>query len=178
MDIKRKSKRLSYLLRHHPEDINSSIDRYGWMNVSDLIKSGEYTLEDLEKLVDTGTRFGFNEDKTKIRAFHGHSVDGVVALTEYVPSSGTLLYHGTSIAVKDKLLDEGIRPMSRNYVHLSMDFRKAKQVGSRHGKPCVFEIDAEAMYNDGVKMFDSQDGVVLVEYVAPRYIKLSDCFFW
>ncbi len=38
MDKKKtnRSKYLSYLLRHHPEDVNCSIDEYGWVSVNDL----------------------------------------------------------------------------------------------------------------------------------------------
>ena len=42
----KKSKFLSKLLRHNPELIESTIDKEGWMNTSDLIKSGEFTIDE------------------------------------------------------------------------------------------------------------------------------------
>lgn len=71
----KKSKFLSKLLRHNPELIESTIDKEGWMNTSDLIKSGEFTIDELEQIVkeDNKERYELTKDKRKIRALQGHS---------------------------------------------------------------------------------------------------------
>jgi len=80
---KKTSKFLSYVLRHHPELINLNLDENGWANVDELItksKRDSYqglTFEELDEIVETNDkkRFIFNEDKTRIRANQGHSID-------------------------------------------------------------------------------------------------------
>ena len=52
MNLNKKSKFLSYVLRHHPEKYNLDIDSEGWVDVEELLKNTEFgTLEDLKYLV-------------------------------------------------------------------------------------------------------------------------------
>ena len=76
-------KYLSYILRHHPEDINIKVDKNGYVNVDELIEKinatekykGEMSRERLDRIVEENNkkRYSYNEDKTKIRAVQGHS---------------------------------------------------------------------------------------------------------
>ena len=88
------SKYLSYILRHHPEEFNCKIDSFGWVLVQDILDNTSFTMDYLKEIVENETRYTFNEDFTKIRAFHGHSVTGIVYTNEVVPPE--ILYHGTS----------------------------------------------------------------------------------
>jgi putative RNA 2'-phosphotransferase len=45
-------------------------------------------------------------------------------------------------------------------------------VGRRRGQPVVFAVDAGAMSADGKTFFRSENGVWLVDAVAPRYLQL------
>lgn len=98
-EMKRTSKFISLILRHKPGVIK--LDPHGWADVSELIeginRTGEYSLDmpKLEEIVraDEKQRYSFNEDKTKIRANQGHSINVDVELKEAVPPD--LLYHGT-----------------------------------------------------------------------------------
>ena len=63
--------------------------------------------------------------------------------------------------------------MSRQYVHLSSDFQTAIEVGRRHGSPVVLTINAEAMAQDGVIFYRSENGVWLCEHVAPKYFSIE-----
>lgn len=67
-------------------------------------------------------------------------------------------------------MTEGLKPMSRLYVHLSKDKETAVKVGKRHGKPVVLKIRAEEMYNDGSKFYLSANGVWLTKAVDRKYI--------
>ena len=98
---KKISKFLSLILRHQPETINLTLDENGWANVEELrSKSGNnkvyFTLEQLDEVVETNDkkRFIFNEDKSKIRANQGHSIDIDLALKSQQPPE--FLYHGTA----------------------------------------------------------------------------------
>ena len=85
----------------------------------------------------------------------------------------TILYHGTCVNTKTLITTEGIMKMNRNHVHLSDDIETATKVGSRHGTPILFTVNAVDMCNDGYKFYQSKNGVWLTEYVDPKYIGLA-----
>jgi len=62
--------------------------------------------------------------------------------------------------------------MARHHVHLSIDTETARKVGSRHGKPVIFEINTAAMLAGGFEFFVSANGVWLVESVPPEFLKV------
>lgn len=175
MSLKKTSKFISLILRHKPEVIGITLDEHGWANVEELIKGVSKThnlnMEILEQIVreDEKQRYSFNEDKTLIRANQGHSVPVDVELEELEPPR--YLYHGTGEKYRDSIDKEGIKSKSRLYVHLSSDMDTAVKVGSRHGKPIVYRVWAERMYEEGIKFYKSANGVWLTKYVAPEYIK-------
>ena len=56
-------------------------------------------------------------------------------------------------------------------IDLSKDIETAIQVGQRHGKPFVFIVLAETMYNDNYAFYISDNGVWLTDYVPVKYLK-------
>lgn len=175
MDITRLGRFISLVLRHKPEEAHIVLDKNGWANVNDLISGvketgREINMEILEEIVRTDNkgRFSFDENKTKIRANQGHSINVDVELKECVPPD--VLYHGTATRFLNSIYEEGIRPMKRLYVHLSKDYETAVKVGERHGTPVVLEINAKKMYEDGYAFYLSQNGVWLTSTVTKKYI--------
>lgn len=162
-----RGKELSFLLRH---DKDYQFDEHGYREVSDLIENHGYTFELLEAIVETNNkkRYEFSEDKSKIRARQGHSINVNVELKECTPPD--VLYHGTAIRFIDSIEEEGIKKMSRQYVHLSKDKETAFNVGKRHGRPCVIVINTKKMVEDGVKFYLSNNNVWLTEFVDRKYI--------
>lgn len=131
---KKISKFLSFVLRHKPETINLVLDENGWTDVDELITkstndSQGFTFEELDEIVQTNDkkRFVFNEDKTKIRANQGHSIDVDLALKPQQPPE--FLYHGTAMNNVDSILENGIEKRNRQHVHLSLDQETATKVG-------------------------------------------------
>ena len=175
MNIEKLSKFISLILRHKPEEIGITLDDFGWAKVEDLINginnSGrKIDIGILEEIVrtDNKQRYSFNEDKTKIRANQGHSIPVTIEFKE--PEPPNTLYHGTATKFMESIKHQGIKSMSRLYVHLSKDFETAKQVGERHGECVVLVINAKRMSEDGIKFYLSENGVWLTEYVDPKYI--------
>lgn len=175
MDEKKLGQYLSLILRHKPEVIGIQLDEHGWAKVDELIAGirktqfMDQTL--LEKLVaeDEKGRYAFNDDKTLIRANQGHSIPVDVGLKEVQPPE--VLWHGTGekyVASNDR---EGLISKSRLYVHLSADFQTALKVGSRHGKPVVYAVDARRMHEEGYVFFLSVNGVWLTQRVPMAYLK-------
>ena len=175
MDLISVSKFISLILRHKPETINITLDEHGWANVDELIEGVAkqypgFDMIELEAIVrtDNKQRYSFNGDKTLIRANQGHSVPVDVELKEVEPPQ--YLYHGTATRFVTIISKEGLKPMSRLYVHLSKDFDTAIKVGSRHGKPFVYTIDSGKMYQDGYKFYLSENGVWLTKEVPTKYL--------
>lgn len=172
------SKYIALILRHKPETIGITLDEHGWADVDALIEGVNKTypldMESLERIVaeDEKKRYSFNEDRTKIRANQGHSINVDVELKEAEPPE--ILYHGTGEKFVASIDVEGLKPKSRLYVHLSSDTKTATKVGKRHGKPVIYEIASGRMYRDGIKFFVSENGVWLTTKVPVEYIKKID----
>ena len=169
------SKFISLVLRHNPEAAGVTLDSEGYADTDLLIrgvaeKFRGFDMNTLEKIVaeDEKKRYSFNDDRTKIRANQGHSVQGVdPGLVEKIPPE--VLYHGTAERFMSLIKAEGLQKMSRQYVHLSADKQTAEKVGVRHGKPVIITIDTAAMHRDGYKFLLSENGVWLTEKVPPEY---------
>ncbi len=175
MGIKGTSKFISLILRHRPEAIGIALDEHGWANVDELIagvcKTHPLDRELLEEIVrtDEKQRYSFNEDKTLIRANQGHSIPVDVELEEVQPPE--YLYHGTGEKYASSIEKQGLISKSRLYVHLSKDYETAKKVGSRHGKPVVYRIQAQRMSEAGIVFFRSVNGVWLTNRVSVQYLE-------
>lgn len=172
------SKFISLILRHRPETVGITLDEHGWADAWELMdglrKSGRsIDMDILEEIVRTDEkgRYSFSADKALIRANQGHSIPVDVELEEKQPPQ--YLYHGTAERFLDPILAEGLKPMSRLYVHLSKDEETALKVGRRHGKPVVLKIRAEDMRKDGHRFYLSANGVWLVKGVPAGYISVS-----
>lgn len=167
---------LSLVLRHKPDVVKINLDEHGWANVEELIAGINNTgrkinMEVLEEIVKTDNkqRYSFNEDKTLIRANQGHSIPVDVELKEQEPPD--FLYHGTADRFIKAITTEGLKPMSRLYVHLSKDIETANKVGKRHGKQVILKVYSGQMYQDGIKFYLSENGVWLTENVDVKYIE-------
>lgn len=139
------------MLRHQPEVIGVALDEQGWVNVDELLKQANahgYTI-DLELLsyvveANSKKRLAFDESRQKIRASQGHSVDVELGYQTQMPPE--ILYHGAGIKSIAAIQQTGLEKRSRQHVHLSKDIETAIQVGSRHGKPAIFNVLAGEMY--------------------------------
>lgn len=113
-------------------------------------------------------RFSFDSTGERIRANQGHSVEVDLQLEALEPPQ--VLYHGTGERSAGMIQREGLHKMRRHHVHLSEDPHTARRVGSRHGRPVVFTVDAAAMYKAGYCFYRSVNGVWLVETVPHKYL--------
>lgn len=172
------SKFISLVLRHQPDAAGITLDPHGWADVSALLKgmqaagcpTDQALLEEIVR-TDAKQRYAFNEDHTKIRANQGHSVAADLEFKPVEPPES--LWHGTASRFLDSIMQEGLKPMSRQYVHLSPDIETAKKVGIRHGKPVILQIDTKRMHADGFLFYRAENGVWLTGSVPVRYISVT-----
>lgn len=176
-ELRRLSRFLSFVLRHHPERIGLRLDGGGWAEVADLFDRASaagvrLTPATLAYLVakNDKQRFTFDFTGTRIRANQGHSIP--VDLDLVATPAPSTLYHGTGDRAVGAILAQGLTPQGRHHVHLSPDVGAAVAVGRRHGPPAVFEVDSRRMQVDGQVFYRSANGVWLAEVVAPRYLRL------
>lgn len=161
------SKFLSYVLRHQPHAIGITLDREGWVDIAALISAADNTgkqldHEGIQAVVASNDkkRFSISEDGLRIRAVQGHSTESVnINYAQKTPPE--LLYHGTAIQFLKSIHKEGLKPGSRQYVHLTQDEHTARDVGQRYGKPVVLKIKTLLMHEQGFKFFQAENGVWL-----------------
>src|SRR5690606_9170873 len=102
----------------------------------------------------------------------GHSIEIDLGYTNQKPPE--ILFHGTSEKSVKSILEKGLERQKRQHVHLSSDIETAIKVGKRHGKPFVFLVLAEQMYNDNFQFFISDNGVWLTNNVPAKYLKKDE----
>ena len=177
MNYVRLSKEISYALRHAPWEFELELDSEGFVPVEQLIsaldESGKHgrpiTVSDLEYIIENMDKRRFEIQGDKIRALYGHSVSMHISKEIITPPS--ILYHGTTHKAAQIILKDGLKPMKRQYVHLSVDTDTAVQVGKRRDSdPVILRIDAAKAHTDGVVFYKGNDKVVLADFVAPKYI--------
>lgn len=168
-----KSRYMSKILRHDPDHAGISLDKNGWVDSNTLIEKLNIPKEKLGLdyiiEINSGNRFEYNTEETKVRAYQGHSVNVDTELKVVVPPDN--LYHGTSSSYTENIYKEGLKPMKRLHVHLSKDIEKAFKVGKRKGDSIrILIIDASKAHNDGIEFLLSPNGVYLCEFIPPNYI--------
>jgi len=170
--IKLISKHLSYVLRHRPDTIGLELDSAGWADIETLIlKSPKITNRNQIDFVvaeNDKQRFIISDDGRHIRANQGHSISIDLGLT--AKAAPAILYHGTATRFLDDILEQGLKKMNRQHVHLSSDIETATKVGSRHGKPVILMINTEDMMRDGHLFYQSENRVWLTENVPATYL--------
>ncbi|MFZ1726540.1 MAG: RNA 2'-phosphotransferase [Albidovulum sp.] len=170
------SKFMSLVLRHRPDTIGIELDAEGWVAVAELVeKSGGKLTDGLVRQIvrdNEKQRFALSEDGLGIRANQGHSVVVDLGLSAIKPPER--LFHGTATRFIASIMDQGLKPGMRQFVHLSPDQETAIKVGQRHGKPVVLNVDAGALHSDGGSFYVSHNGVWLIGSVPARYLSVAD----
>jgi len=173
----RLSKLISGILRHFPEAFDIVLDEEGFVEIRELVEKirkkrkdlNWITVEDVLEVVRKDEKGRFEVRGGRIRARYGHSVEIKAKYPE--DKSSKILYHGTSERSLEGIFREGIKPMKRKYVHLSVNFSDAVEVGRRHGgKTVILVIDAECLRRKGHKVLYASEKVRLTDLVPPDCI--------
>lgn len=179
MKLEKISVQLSYMLRHSKEPLYISLDG-GWAQVDTVLQVLRQRFPGVDRGVldeivasDRKGRYSYDAGGTRIRANQGHSIPGVkVEMTAPMPPE--YLYHGTADRFLPVILKEGLKPMTRQFVHISPDYRTALAVGKRHGTPVVLVIRAADFVADGHELFLSANGVWQAKAVPPEYFSVAE----
>lgn len=177
-DYTKISKFLSYILRHKPDSIGLVLDELCWANIDELISKANQSKEPIAldrslilAVVESNDkkRFAISEDGMRIRANQGHSINVDLQLKPVTPPE--FLFHGTATRFLNSIIQEGLKPQERQYVHLSKDIETATAVGRRYGKPVILKIKALLMHEQGFRFYLSENGVWLTNFVDPIFLQ-------
>lgn len=172
------SRTISHALRHEPWLYELELDEEGWVDVEVLLamlrnQRDEWTslsVQDLVHLMAQAEKQRFELRGDRIRALYGHSTPQRLHKEPAVPPA--TLYHGTSAEAASCILREGLKPMGRQYVHLSTDRETARQVGLRKGRePVILEVQAAAAHAAGVVFYSGNDRIWLADFIPAAHIR-------
>jgi putative RNA 2'-phosphotransferase len=180
MDLANLSRVVSHALRHEPWLYELELDEEGWVPAYSLVAAlrvekscwAKLTQSDLENMIAKSETKRHELRDDKIRALYGHSVSQRLLLERAAPPS--TLYHGTSVRALESIKREGLRPMGRQYVHLSTDAKTATKVGSRKDKsPVILKINSGAAYELGVAFYHGNEMVWLADRVPAVFVEYA-----
>lgn len=177
MSTTKTSKMISHALRHSPESYGLTMSADGKVLIAEMVENMNISREDILSIVaaDTKGRFSCDHDQTHIWANQGHSIDVDVSLRLVAPGEFSTVFHGTKAGVVEAIMNEGLTPQSRQFVHLSKDEDTAVIVaGRRKGESVILRVDVNAMLRDRFEVFESANGVILTKAVPARYISLDN----
>jgi putative RNA 2'-phosphotransferase len=169
------SKFLAYVLRHNPDAIGLKLDDAGWVPIDVLLSAlaahGRPLKADrLDRLIAGLDKQRFEARDGRIRAAQGHSFPVDLDLPPATPPG--LLYHGTVERFLPRIQAEGLQPMDRGHVHLSLDPATARAVGARRGRPIILTVDAARMHAEGHTFHQATNGVWLTAHVPPGFLTM------
>jgi putative RNA 2'-phosphotransferase len=174
------SKFLSLILRHQPERFALAIDEEGWASLPEVMEILKglpnfrwATRADVAQVVEEGSgdnKHRFEVEGNRIRARYGHSFSQPIRYAPCAPPP--VLYHGTSRKALEAIRREGLRPMERQYVHLSPDPETAVHVGTRHdGEPVILTVRAAEAHAAGVVFHQADEAVYLAKRVPAAFVE-------
>lgn len=180
MDYIRLGKEITYALRHAPWEYELEMDDKGFVDIQQLLSAindeNKYSKiidkSDIIKVMEVSNKKRLEISGEKIRAMYGHSFPMQINYKEGIPPA--VLYHGTAKRFLDSIKKEGLKPMSRQYVHLSEDIETAKMVGKRRDfDPVILHIDTVKAIKAGIKFYKANDKVWLCKQLPPQFLSLN-----
>ena len=174
---KQLSKTIAHALRHQPYLYELELDNEGSVDVDDLLAGlrqkrrwRDVTIEDLQAVLELPGKKRYEMANDRIRALYGHSTTSKIRKTPAEPPE--ILYHGTAPETAVIILREGLKPMSRQYVHLSVDIETAVQVGSRKApNPTILKVHARRAYQQNIIFYAGHDLVWLADTISAEFIE-------
>lgn len=174
------SKFLALILRHQPERFGLVLDEGGWASLAEVMEILRglpnfrwATRADVMRIVEEGTGDGkrrFQVKGGRIRARYGHSLARPIRYEPCTPPP--VLHHGTSPDVLESIRREGLKPMERQYVHLSPDPGTAILVGARHAEqPVVLTVRAAEAHAADVEFYRADEAVYLAKHIPVQFLE-------
>jgi putative RNA 2'-phosphotransferase len=163
--------------------MHEAFSSYGWVHLIDLVvclrrhrnEWRKLAENDIIEMISKSDKRRFEIYKGKIRALYGHSLPGKVLKMSVQPPA--ILFHGTkSSRFIKQIKHEGLKPMGRHYVHLSVDQETALLVAERkQGISFIIIVQASKAHQNGIKFYQGNKTTWLADYVSADYLNFSTC---
>lgn len=173
------SRVVSHALRHEPWVYELEVDDEGWVSVDQLLaalqeKGGPWGSVDrtsLGRMQASATKHRHEFDGERVRALYGHSLPTPVRKRPSIPPDR--LFHGTAPETLTAIRREGLLPMQRQFVHLSVDRETALMVGRRKSaSPAIVMVDAFAAHSAGTVFYQGNELVWLAGRVPAESLQI------
>jgi putative RNA 2'-phosphotransferase len=167
--VKKKSKKLSWLLRHGASEVGLDMDEAGWVDVDSVLRVLNMQLSDLETVVRENDKRRLELVSGRVRACQGHSIDNHAVTREGLEQSWTVItseasvWHGTSVDAVRGIAREGILAVGRTHVHLAPAM--VSKVGKRASVHVMLEISPARVRAAGLNLYAASNGVVLAREI-------------
>ena len=173
----RVSKLLSLMLRHRPEEFGVQVDGNGFADFDAVISAlknqdADIVAGDVEALVYKAPKKRFEIVDGRIRARYGHSFAMELGTEPIEPPEH--LYKGASVSEVEGILARGLKPVDRQYVHLSFDAAIALRLAEHRREPgAVIRVDARGAASDGIQFFDCGP-TILAREIPGKFLSIED----
>lgn len=171
------SKLLSKILRHDAARLNLQMDSNGYCKLDDvlaklsnMLRNQRVTKERVLTIVRNCRKQRFKVEMVdgvmKIRANQGHTVREVEGMElneiqEFENGVKGKVIHGTNLTAWRSINEKGLSKMKRNHIHMARgEFGEAKS-GARWNSEVIITIDGNQAIRDGIKFYESDNGVIL-----------------
>lgn len=169
------------VLRHFPERYNLEMDEHGFVDLKSFINAVQFRQKRFKWLrshhilamIDTDPKGRYQFRDGRIRATYAHSIDVDLDLpTRDVPDE---LYYPSTKEELDILLETGLKPTDRRWVHLSRTYESATEAGRvRDPFPVIMKIDTVAMRDAGHTIMKAGTTVYLCTEVPPEFLQVIE----
>ena len=164
-------------LRHFPDKIGIMVDGHGWVDISEFVesvgvsRSGFQWLRDhhVEAIALTDAKGRYQVDGGMIRATYGHTID--IRLDDLPLAEIDEFFYPVTEEEIDIILEGGLNPIDRKYVHLSGTMDKAIEAGRvRTEAPLILRIDGKTAREDGIKIYHAGKEVYVTDRIDAKYL--------
>lgn len=174
----RRSRRLSLWLRHKPEQGGLTLSKEGWAAIPAILEAFEQqgdllSRAEFDEIVRLDRKNRFEVEGDRVRARYGHSVE--LAEKPHPGMPPATLYHGTARRFLPKILETGLHPMKRQFVHLSPDKQTAREVGRRRDQqPAILEVAAHRAHEAGIQFYPRGKGIWLSDPIPAAFLTVVE----
>lgn len=161
-------------LRHKPESAGLKLSAEGWALMSDLVTAFgnlgyDLEKETIERIVRSDSKHKFEMEGDRIRARFGYSIDFETKPHPGMPPA--VLYHSIPARFLQRVMDNGLKPVKRQFVHLAPERKDAKELSGRTKSPSIMlKIAAHEAHNAGVVFYPRGKGIWLSEAIPSEFI--------
>ena len=175
----RLSRFLALVLRHKPDSVGIALDPSGFVEIEELANAiagqpgwTSVTEAAIRAVAQTDAR-RYEIADTRIRARYGHSIPIETPGTPVIPPEW--LYHGTPPDVLDAIRNDGLKPVGRQFVHLSATRQDALTIGQRHSPGAiVVTVLARQAHEAGVQFYQASPAIYLARAIPVNHLSIPD----